>query len=554
MTRAVAVVPARLPIRAAARLARRRRLTLLVARLGVGWGGVTPETLVHALRLDLGEVPVRAILWRCAGVAHDAPEVAVRRRLGPGRPFVTVLEGGALAGAVLADPDAPGSLPLNVARSLDTLPGPVPAILRQAGTLASTRGWPIALVGGVTRDLLGGRPGRDRLDLDVAVQGDAPVLARELSAVLGGLGEAPRVRIHPAFRTATLELPRGLHVDLTTARQETYRAPGALPTVEPSTLENDLWRRDFALNAVAVRLDGPRWGEVLDPTGGLADLRARRLRVLHPLAFVEDPTRLFRVARYGLRLGARLDPATRHLAVEATRRPIYEALSDDRLRRELRLIREEPEPERTLVLAGRLGVLRLGGATYRFPAQGDARLRAVRRTAEALAVSDATRAVLELLALSGHLSPARAAGWIARLGGGPAAEAAGRARTEAPGLQALLAQARPPESAWRALRRAPELSVAWAHLTARRAVVRNRLEAVRRRDRELPTLVRGEDLIAAGLPAGPAVGAGLEGIRIAQLTGRLHTRAAALAWARRRSRRGEGRSGASVTVPGTRGG
>ncbi|HSB61478.1 MAG TPA: hypothetical protein VLI67_07145, partial [Vicinamibacteria bacterium] len=294
--------------------------------------------------------------------------------------------------------------------------------------------------------------------------------------------------------------------------------------------------------------------EVLDPTGGLADLRGHRLRILHPLAFVEDPTRLFRAARYGVRLAARLDPATRHLAVEATRLPVYGALSGERLRQELRLVRREPAPERVLVTAGRLGVLRLGGATYRFPRRGEAHLRAVRRTAEALGVSEATRAALELLALSLHLGRPSATGWIVRLGGGPAAAAIARARAEAPTLLARLAEARPPEAVWRALRHAPELSLAWAHLTARRAVVKRRIERVRRRDRELPSLVRGEDLIAVGLPPGPAVGVGLEGIRIAQITGRLRTRAAALAWARRRAGNGETAHREPVTQPGPRGG
>jgi tRNA nucleotidyltransferase (CCA-adding enzyme) len=554
MTRAVAIVPARLPIRTAAQLARRRRLMLLVARLGTGWAAVTPDTLAHAERLDLGEVPVRAVLWRCAAVVHDASEVAVRRRLGPGRPFVAVLAGRELVGAVLADREAPAPLPLDAARQLDTLPPPVPAILRRAGSLAGARGWPIALVGGAVRDLLRGRPDRIRLDLDLVVQGDARLLARELAGALGGTAEPLRARIHPAFLTATLDLPDGPRIDVATARRETYRTPGALPTVEPGTLPEDLWRRDFALNALAVRLDGPRWGEVSDPTGGLGDLRARRLRVLHPLAFVEDPTRLFRAARYAARLDARLDPPTRHLAVEATRLPVYGALSAERLRQELRLVRREPAPERVLVAIGRLGALRLGEPTYRFPRRAEARLRAVRRTAEALRVSDATREALHLLALTAHRASGSDTAWIVRFGGGAVAAAIARARAEAPELRAPLAQARPPESAWRALRRAPEISLAWAHVTAHRAAVRRRIQQARRMDRELPALLRGEDLIAAGLPRGPAVGDSLESIRTAQITGRLRTRTAALAWARRRAGEGPGADREPETQPGTRGG
>ena len=107
-------------------------------------------------------------------------------------------------------------------------------------------------------------------------------------------------------------------MDLATARRESYRAPGALPRVEPASLAEDLARRDFSLNALAVRLDRADWGRLVDTTGGLADLRARRIRVLHPLSFVEDPTRVFRAARFAARLGCRVDPTTRRLALHAT--------------------------------------------------------------------------------------------------------------------------------------------------------------------------------------------------------------------------------------------
>ena len=160
---------------------------------------------------------------------------------------------------------------------------------------------------------------------------------------------------HVAFLTATLVLPDGRRIDLATARRESYRAPGALPTVEPAALADDLARRDFSLNALAIRLDPPDWGRLVDTTGGLVDLRARRLRVLHPLSFVEDPTRILRAARLAVRLGCRIDPTTRRLAGRAATLDAYQALSADRLRAELELALEEPRPAAVLGEAGRLG-------------------------------------------------------------------------------------------------------------------------------------------------------------------------------------------------------
>ena len=117
--------------------------------------------------------------------------------------------------------------------------------------------------------------------------------------------------------TATVVLRDGRRIDVATARRESYRAPGALPDVEPASLAEDLARRDFSVNALAVRLDRAAWGRVLDTTGGLVDLRARRIRVLHALSFVEDPTRILRAARFAARLDWRVDRTTRRLAAHA---------------------------------------------------------------------------------------------------------------------------------------------------------------------------------------------------------------------------------------------
>src|SRR5947208_468905 len=148
-----------------------------------------------------------------------------------------------------------------------------------------------------------------RRDLDLVVEGDGPAVARRLAQELGGT-----LREHERFLTASVETPGAGRIDVATARTERYETRGALPRVMPAAIEEDLRRRDFSVNAMAIELASGAWG-LLDPFGGREDLARRRLRVLHPLAYVEDPTRLFRAARHGARLGLTPDRAT--LAAQA---------------------------------------------------------------------------------------------------------------------------------------------------------------------------------------------------------------------------------------------
>ena len=152
------------------------------------------------------------------------------------------------------------------------------------------------------RDILLGEPG---FDVDLAVEGDGQAFAQALARELGG-----RVQPHDAFGTAVVEYGDDEHVDVVTARRERYDAPAVLPTVEPSTIEDDLFRRDFAINAMAVGLTGEAAGRLVDPFEGRRDLDARTIRVLHDGSFVDDPTRIFRAVRYASRYGFELDEHT----------------------------------------------------------------------------------------------------------------------------------------------------------------------------------------------------------------------------------------------------
>jgi tRNA nucleotidyltransferase (CCA-adding enzyme) len=207
----------------------------------------------------------------------------------------------------------------------------------------------LALVGGAVRDLLLGHAPRE---LDVVVAGDAGALASELAAVIGA-----SVTTHERFGTAAVEWEAG-RVDVAARRAESYAAPGALPEVREGSLEEDLQRRDFTVNALAVALGGPYRGELASAEHALEDLASGRLRVLHEQSFVDDPTRLLRLARYQARLGFEAEPRTAELAGKALAAGALSTVSRARIGAELRLALAEADAIGSLAGLDRLGVLR----------------------------------------------------------------------------------------------------------------------------------------------------------------------------------------------------
>jgi tRNA nucleotidyltransferase (CCA-adding enzyme) len=202
---------------------------------------------------------------------------------------------------------------------------------------ATPRGLPLYVVGGAVRDLVLGRPVND---FDLTVEGDAIRLARSLAAKHGG-----GVTAHLKFGTAKWFLPKDLKeahdtLDLVSARTETYKHPAALPTVELGNIGDDLRRRDFTINALALRLDGSHFGELRDDFHGIQDLQTGIVRVLHPRSFIDDPTRMYRAVRYEVRYGFNIAEDTLALIPEA--RSFVEKLSPQRIRHELDLILDEP--------------------------------------------------------------------------------------------------------------------------------------------------------------------------------------------------------------------
>ncbi len=249
----------------------------------------------------------------------------------------------------------------------EAIPSPVLALIREIGAQAADAGYVIYFVGGIVRDLL---LGQDIFDIDLVVEGDAVALGKAMAERYGG-----DVRTHSRFGTAKWLLPDGIwrtvaaqgangadedlatatgtsttsadnlpaFIDLVTARTEFYDHPTALPSVARSSIKQDLHRRDFTINTLAIRLDPQRWGELLDFYGGRADLEDGVIRVLHSLSFVDDPTRILRAARFEVRLGFQIDQRSEALIAEAL--PLLDRVTGERIRHELDLIFQEAEPE-----------------------------------------------------------------------------------------------------------------------------------------------------------------------------------------------------------------
>jgi tRNA nucleotidyltransferase (CCA-adding enzyme) len=515
-------VPATLAAKDAMRVARRRGADVLRAG-AAAW--ILREDAARADALGLGDVPVRRLARPLPVVAARESEIVVRRHLLAGASVVVVVRGRAPLGVVRrATPPPPVSMQARFERWLDA---ETRTLLGVVGRLAADLGARAYAVGGLVRDAWLDRPVGGH-DLDVVVEGDAGAVARALAdAVAGKLVE------HERFLTASVELPSGRRIDVVTARSERYEQPGALPRVLPAAIGADLVRRDFGVNAMAVELASGAF-ELLDVLGGAEDIARRRLRVLHPLSFVEDPTRIFRAARYAARLGFDLDgwsARCRRLALELGP---YPALSPARLATELERILAEPTAGPALTALARAGAFRLLDPRHRITRATAAWLAALPVTLQWARRRRVVAPPLEVLAtaLAAEQPPAVAAATLSglALSGAPLARVH-QALAAAPTLRAQLAAATRPSVAARALRAAGALTPAWTHLVADEAG-RERLDDVMRANAESRIALGGEALLRLGVTQGPDVASVLAGLRDARLDGEIRDRASEIEYVR----------------------
>ncbi len=344
---------------------RYRQSGILVIENGQLRGAVTREDLDKALGHGLDQAPVKAVMALEVATCDPSTALPELRRMLVASPAgrVAVVDGGEVKGVVTrgdllaaigrAEAPAPADH-ANLEQELQRLPALAP--LREAIAAVGAGYEGIYLVGGSVRDVL---LGAESFDIDIAVEGDAIALARELARLLQG-----RIRAHEKFGSAVVvyddaaasETGNGRRVDVVTARSEFYDAPAALPSVEHATIREDLFRRDFTVNAMAVSLKADDYGLLVDPFGGRRDLADRRLRVLHNLSFVDDPTRIFRAIRYESRLGFRMDEHAVSLAHSCVEMGLFDDLSSARLRDELVDILDEPDAPRSILRLAEIGV------------------------------------------------------------------------------------------------------------------------------------------------------------------------------------------------------
>ena len=230
------------------------------------------------------------------------------------------------------------------------LPAPITRLLHEAGELADRMDLSAYVVGGFVRDLL---LDLRNLDLDIVIEGDGIAFARAL-----GRDRKARVKTHERFGTAVVIFPDGFKLDVAMARTESYEYPTALPTVEPSSIKQDLYRRDFTINTMAVRLNARNFGELIDFYGGRRDLKEKTLRVLHNLSFLDDPTRIFRAIRFEQRFGFHLSKETLALIKSAVKTDLLHRVSGHRLLAELIALLCEEEPRKIIIRMAELDMLR----------------------------------------------------------------------------------------------------------------------------------------------------------------------------------------------------
>ena len=445
-------------------------------------GVLRRRDLERAHALGLGDRPAKGYLQPLVVLDADAPVEAAEAALKAGAGRVFVEEDGEIVGVFtrtdLYQKDAPEpGLPEGI---LEALPSGVQEVLR---FLAER--FPKAtfyLVGGAVRDALLGAAGPD---VDLVVVGEKPeAVARALVERFGG-----RYRVHPTFLTAEVELKGGLHVDLAAPREEHYPRPGALPRVRPAGIERDLKRRDFTVNAMALRVH-PRPLLLLDPYGGREDLKARLLRPLSPVAFVEDPSRILRGLRLMARLGFRFTPEAERQLAEALSPEVLASASKSRFKDELWLALKEPSPLRALRAFERYGVLeKVFGLSPSPRAWAALERLEVRRPEEVVW----PEAYLFLL-LSDLSDPAA---WTRRFG---------LPKTFAEGARRLSEPLEDPEAV-RQL--GPAFELAFLARYPERA----------RWLKKPPRRLKGRDLLALGLTPGPAVGEILRAVAAARERG-----------------------------------
>ena len=495
-------------------------------------GHVTREHLDQAIAHGLSHAPVKSVMSSEVAAcdegtplpeltrllrASDAGRVAVRR----GDEVVGVVARSDLLRA-LGEPTAAEQAPEGVDLSERLLAVPGLGRVFEAVQAVGEGFEGVYLVGGAVRDLLMEEPS---FDVDIAVEGDGIAFGRAVAKALGG-----RVVPHDKFGTAIVVYDEG-RVDVATARTEFYDYPGALPAVEQASIRQDLYRRDFTINALAVSLKGDDFGRLVDFFGGLRDLEAGVIRVLHNLSFIDDPTRLFRALRYENRYGFHMEAHTLGLARACVEMELVGELSSARLRDELEALLSEEDVAGTL---RRLAELHLDRAIHPHLEAGEDAVALVAELDE-LRARFAPETPLwrpRLAALARRLPPDELYDWFERLRlRRRDADRIADAVTVAPRLRELVAASDEP-AALRAVAEPHDPDGVLVAMAGADDDVRSSLARYFDELRGVRLEISGADLADLGLAESPQVGEVLDEVLRRKLNGELDGREAELAAAR----------------------
>jgi tRNA nucleotidyltransferase (CCA-adding enzyme) len=389
------------------------------------------------------------------------------------------------------------------------LPPPVLALVKIAGKEAGEMGLGLYIVGGVVRDLF---LGRANFDFDLVVEGDAISLAQRLAK-----DSQAKLTVHSRFGTAKLNYP-DFSLDLATARSETYSQPGTLPTVKPGSLKDDLIRRDFSINAMVLRLNPQRFGELIDLYHGKDDLDNRLIRILHPNSFIDDATRILRAIRYEQRLGFKLESETEKLL----RRDVtmLNTISGDRIRHELELILKEDKPERALRRAEELGVLQQLHPSLKGNGWLSQKFEQARQSYKRTSLPP-----LYLCLLIYNLTDKENERFISRLNFTKNSAQAMRHTLQLKAkLNKLTNPQLKPSDIYQSLHGYITTAIQANALASESPIASQHLQLHLAKLRHVKTLLSGEDLKKMGIPAGPQVGEILSALHKARLNGEIRTR------------------------------
>ncbi|MBI3616951.1 MAG: CCA tRNA nucleotidyltransferase [Candidatus Omnitrophica bacterium] len=404
-------------------------------------------------------------------------------------------------------------------------------VIRNIGRAADRQGLRAYIVGGIVRDII---LGRKNLDIDIVTEGPAIPFAQSVAKATGA-----KVMVYPQFGTATLQWPFGLRLDLVAARQETYPHPGALPQVRPGTLKDDLFRRDFTINAMAICLNHDRWGQLVDEFGGLSDLREKKIRVLHERSFSDDPTRILRCVRFEQRLRFHIEPWTLGLLKQALREEVIPAINGGDKRgvdnvkppryfTEFKKMLAEEQPQRHLTRLKALGALRIVDDALKTDFHLLKQIQ--QRLSQAPEDIACNRWLISLMAITGTMSGAKLRSFLRKF---PFRKEESESILQAARSEHVLRKLSAPKlsrsQAYGILKPLHQDTVVYLRFRVSQKKVVQRVDQYLRHDAGTRIDIDGEDLKRLGVSPGKKIGTILQKVLFMKIDGRVKNREQQLA-------------------------